>query len=43
MASMGDCMVEFSAATDDLFARGFGGDTLNTTLYLARFAFQAST
>ena len=36
VASIGECMVEFSAATDGLFARGFGGDTLNTALYLAR-------
>jgi 2-dehydro-3-deoxygluconokinase len=35
-ASIGECMVEFSAAVDSLFARGFGGDTLNTALYLAR-------
>jgi hypothetical protein len=32
VASIGECMVEFSAATDGLFARGFGGDTLNTAL-----------
>lgn len=29
-------MIEFSAASDGLFARGFGGDTLNTAVYLSR-------
>ena len=36
VASIGECMIEFSAAGDGLFARGFGGDTLNTALYLSR-------
>jgi 2-dehydro-3-deoxygluconokinase len=35
-ASLGECMVEFSQAPDGSFRRGFGGDTLNTALYLAR-------
>jgi 2-dehydro-3-deoxygluconokinase len=42
VASIGECMVEFSAATDGLFARGFGGDTLNTALYLARLGVNTS-
>src|SRR6516225_4382373 len=36
VASIGECMVEFSQHRDRLFARGFGGDTLNTALYLSR-------
>ena len=36
VASIGECMIEFSAAGDGLFARGFGGDTLNTAVYLSR-------
>jgi len=36
VASIGECMIEFSTARDGLFARGFGGDTLNTAVYLAR-------
>jgi 2-dehydro-3-deoxygluconokinase len=35
-------MIEFSAARDGLFARGFGGDTLNTAVYLARLGIDAS-
>ena len=36
VASIGECMVEFSQHRDGLFARGCGGDTLNTALYLSR-------
>jgi len=36
VASIGECMIEFSAARDGLFARAFGGDTLNTAVYLSR-------
>jgi 2-dehydro-3-deoxygluconokinase len=36
VASIGECMIEFSRGKDGLFARGFGGDTLNTSLYLSR-------
>jgi len=36
VACIGECMIEFSAARDGLFARGFGGDTLNTAVYLSR-------
>jgi 2-dehydro-3-deoxygluconokinase len=42
VASIGECMVEFSATSDGLFARGFGGDTLNTALYLARLGVDTS-
>ena len=36
VACVGECMVEFSERPDGHFARGFGGDTLNTAVYLAR-------
>jgi hypothetical protein len=36
VASIGECMVELSDAGAGLFSRAFGGDTLNTALYLAR-------
>lgn len=36
VACIGECMVEFAQADGDLFRRGFGGDTLNTALYLSR-------
>ena len=36
VACIGECMIEFSAASGGLFARGFGGDTLNTGVYLSR-------
>jgi hypothetical protein len=42
VASIGECMVEFSQAEDGLFRRGFGGDTLNTALYLARLGIDTS-
>lgn len=42
VASIGECMIEFSPARDGLFARGFGGDTLNTALYLARLGVETS-
>jgi 2-dehydro-3-deoxygluconokinase len=32
---IGACMVELSTAGEGLLAQGFGGDTLNTDLYLA--------
>jgi 2-dehydro-3-deoxygluconokinase len=35
-ASIGECMVELVERADGLLARGFGGDTLNTAVYLAR-------
>lgn len=36
VASIGECMIELSPAADGLLSRGFGGDTLNTAVYLAR-------
>ena len=36
VASIGECMIELSQAGGNLLARGFGGDTLNTAVYLAR-------
>ena len=36
VASIGECMVELREEPDGRFARGFGGDTLNTAVYLAR-------
>ncbi len=42
VASIGECMIEFSAAGGGLFARGFGGDTLNTAVYLARLGVDTS-
>jgi len=42
VACIGECMIEFSAARDGLFARGFGGDTLNTAVYLARLGIETS-
>lgn len=36
VASIGECMIELREEPDGRFARGFGGDTLNTAVYLAR-------
>jgi 2-dehydro-3-deoxygluconokinase len=36
MACIGECMVELPERPDGTLTRGFGGDTLNTALYLAR-------
>ena len=36
VACIGECMIELKQADDGLFSRGFGGDTLNTAVYLAR-------
>jgi 2-dehydro-3-deoxygluconokinase len=36
VACIGECMVELKQADDGLFSRGYGGDTLNTAVYLAR-------
>ena len=35
-ASIGECMVEFHRRPDGSYGRGFGGDTLNVALYMAR-------
>src|ERR1700722_20830751 len=40
VASIGECMIELRQAQGDsqggLYSRGYGGDTLNTSVYLAR-------
>ncbi|ACA17480.1 PfkB domain protein [Methylobacterium sp. 4-46] len=36
VACLGECMVELAERPDGALSRGFGGDTLNTALYLAR-------
>jgi 2-dehydro-3-deoxygluconokinase len=36
VASLGECMIELSQAGDGLLQRSWGGDTLNTAVYLAR-------
>jgi 2-dehydro-3-deoxygluconokinase len=38
VASVGECMVELSQRDPGTFTLGFGGDTLNTAVYLARAA-----
>lgn len=36
VASIGECMVELSPRPGGLYGLGFGGDTLNTAVYMAR-------
>ena len=36
VACIGECMIELKQAGGGLYARGYGGDTLNTSVYLAR-------
>jgi len=36
VACIGECMIELKQADSGLFSRGYGGDTLNTAVYLAR-------
>jgi len=36
VAAIGECMIELSEHPDGTITRGFGGDTLNTSVYLAR-------
>jgi 2-dehydro-3-deoxygluconokinase len=36
VACIGECMIELKQAQGGLFSRGYGGDTLNTSVYLAR-------
>src|ERR1700755_116705 len=36
IACIGECMIELRQAPGGLFSRGFGGDTLNTAVYLSR-------
>ncbi|HEY1856657.1 sugar kinase [Acidocella sp.] len=40
LACIGECMVELREETEGRFVRGFGGDTLNTAIYLARLGMQ---
>jgi len=41
VACIGECMVELKQAGGGLFSRGYGGDTLNTAVYLARLGVDA--
>jgi 2-dehydro-3-deoxygluconokinase len=36
VACIGECMIELKKAEVGLYSRGYGGDTLNTAIYLAR-------
>src|SRR3954462_10651912 len=36
VACIGECMIELKQAEAGLFSRGYGADTLNTAVYLAR-------
>jgi 2-dehydro-3-deoxygluconokinase len=36
VACIGECMIELKQAGSGLYSRGYGGDTLNTAVYLAR-------
>ena len=36
VASIGECMIELKPAANGSYSRGYGGDTLNTSVYLAR-------
>ena len=36
VACIGECMIELKQAGGGLYSRGYGGDTLNTSVYLAR-------
>lgn len=36
LAAIGECMLELSEHPDGRITRAFGGDTLNTAVYLAR-------
>ncbi|WP_319531192.1 sugar kinase [uncultured Cohaesibacter sp.] len=36
LASIGECMIEFSPAGNGLYKQGFAGDTFNTAIYLSR-------
>jgi len=41
VACIGECMIELKQAEAGLFSRGYGGDTLNTAVYLARLGADA--
>ena len=43
VACIGECMVELSEHADGTVTRAFGGDTLNTALYLARLGVPPTT
>lgn len=36
IACIGECMIELREEADGRLSRGYGGDTLNTAVYLAR-------
>ncbi|MGL1381436.1 PfkB family carbohydrate kinase, partial [Vibrio parahaemolyticus] len=36
VACIGECMIELSQGAGHQLTRGYGGDTLNTAVYLAR-------
>ena len=40
VACIGECMIELREAEGGLYARGYGGDTLNTAVYLARLGIE---
>jgi 2-dehydro-3-deoxygluconokinase len=40
VACIGECMIELRQAPGGLFSRGFGGDTLNTAVYLSRLGIE---
>ena len=42
VACLGECMMELTERADGLLARRFGGDTLNTAVYLARLGVETS-
>nr|WP_136252013.1 sugar kinase [Ningiella ruwaisensis] len=42
IACLGECMLELSAAGDDLFKMRYGGDVLNTAVYLSRLGSKVS-
>jgi 2-dehydro-3-deoxygluconokinase len=41
VACIGECMIELRQAHGGLYSRGYGGDTLNTAVYLARLGIEA--
>ena len=43
VACIGECMIELKQAHGGLYARGYGGDTLNTAVYLARLGVRPIT
>jgi 2-dehydro-3-deoxygluconokinase len=40
--AVGECMVELRAGKNGTYTRGFGGDTLNTAIYLSRLGIETS-